>query len=49
MDTSTLITVTGSFLKFVGETLADVKSRDGRPARPAACGGVLRKEVQSVS
>jgi hypothetical protein len=28
MDTSTLIAVTGSFLKFVGETLADVKRRD---------------------
>jgi phage-related minor tail protein len=27
MDTSTVIALTGSFLKFVGETLADLKAR----------------------
>ena len=28
MDTSTIISLTGKFLKFVGETLADVKRQD---------------------
>src|SRR5205807_2175775 len=28
MDTSTIISLTGGFLKFVGETLADVKRQD---------------------
>ena len=28
MDTSTIISLTGDFLKFVGETLADVKRQD---------------------